>query len=236
MIDFEKQFGRPAYATRSTETTAVASVFRLVYGWMCVGLAISAIVARYTAQSGLYAQILTRGGMTICILVELALVFTLSAAISKLPTVLAYLLFAAYAAVNGLTLSVVLLAYETVVVEKVFFVTAGMFGGLALWGTFTKGDLSSMGHLCGMALWGLIIGIFVNIFWHSTGLDMIITFAGILIFSGLTMFDAQNIRNMARSGALSSHRIGILGALTLYLDFVNLFLYLLRFFGGRSRD
>lgn len=237
MVDFEKQFGKPGYATGLTETTKVASVFKTVYGWMCAGLALSGIVAWYTATSGLFETVLTRGGLTICILAEFALVIVLTGAISKLPAIAAALLFLAYAAVNGLTLSIVFLAYELALVQKVFFVTAGMFGGLALWGTFTKGDLSSLGHICGMALWGLILASLASLFWPSTGLDTVIMFGGILIFSGLTMWDAQKIKHLAASeDALDSaalRKAGILGALALYLDFVNLFLYLLRFFGRK---
>ena len=124
-----------------------------------------------------------------CIVAELALVFVLSMAINKLPVGVAYLMFLGYAALNGLTLSVVFIAYELALVQKVFFITAGMFGGLALWGTFTKGDLSSVGSVCGMALWGLII-------------------AGILIFTGLTMYDAQKVMQMAAAeGAVDSAAI-----------------------------
>lgn len=238
MVDFERQFGKPGYQTGVMETTRVASIFKIVYGWMGIGLALSGLVAWYTASSGLYMRILTGGGMTICILLELGLVLGLSAAINKMSVWMAYALFLAYAAVNGLTLSVVFLAYELVMVEKVFFATAGMFGGLALWGSLTKGDLSSIGSICGMALWGLILGLIVNIFWPSSGLDLILTFAGIAIFSGLTMWDAQKIKLLAEGeGTLDSeaiHKVGIMGALTLYLDFVNLFLYLLRFFGRKK--
>lgn len=237
MIDFEKQFGNPTYKT-ARQTTAVSSVFALVYGWMAGGLALSGLVAWYTWTSGLWERILTGGGFMICVLAEFALVFALSAAIGKIPTALAYLLFAAYAAVNGLTLSVVFIAYELALVQKVFFITAGMFGGLALWGTVTKGDLSSVGSICGMALWGLILAMIVGIFWHSTGLELLITFAGIAIFAGLTMYDAQKIKMLAAAeGSLdadSRQKVAIMGALALYLDFINLFLYLLRFFGRKK--
>ena len=236
MVDFEKQFERPDYAVLQGEaaTRRVAATFKIVYGWMCAGLALSGVVAWYTASSGLFLKVLQGRGLTLCIVGELALVFALSAAIRKIPVALAYLMFAAYAALNGLTLSVVFVAYDLALVQKVFFVTAGMFGGLALWGTFTKSDLSSVGSFCGMALWGLIIGTVVNLFMRSTGLDWILTFAGIIIFTGLTMYDAKKVRELAMSeGSLDSatlHKAGIMGALELYLDFINLFLYLLRFF------
>jgi len=232
MVDFEKEFGKPAYSTAAKETQ-IAKTFKLVYGWMCVGLALSGVVAWYTAASGLYKTILTGGGFMICVIAELILVFSLSAAINKLPVFVATLMFLGYAALNGLTLSVVFIAYELALVEKVFFITAGMFGGLAIWGTITKGDLSKMGSICFMALWGLIIAGIVNIFMRSSGLDWICSFVGVLIFSGLTMYDAQKIRLMAAQegvmDATAVRKVGIMGALALYLDFINLFLHILRF-------
>ena len=237
MVDFEKQFERPDYAGGQTLQTRIATTFKIVYGWMCAGLALSGVVAWYTATSGLWETILRGPGFMVCIVAEIVLVLVLSLAIGKMPVALAYLMFTGYAALNGLTLSVVFIAYELALVQKVFFITAGMFGGLALWGTFTKGDLSSIGSVCGMALWGLIIGSVVNMFTQSSGLDWILTFAGIIIFTGLTMYDAQKIKQMAAAeGSLDSaslHRAGIMGALALYLDFINLFLYILRFFGRK---
>ena len=234
MVDYEKQFEVPAYAERSTQ---IAMTFKIVYGWMAAGLALSGLIAWYTFTSGLWKKILTGPGMTICIIAELAMVFVLSAAIRKLPEGIAYLLFIGYAALNGLTLSVVFIAYELALVQRVFFITAGMFGGMVLYGTFTKSDLSSIGAVCGMALWGLIIALLVNLFLQSSGLDWIVTIAGVVIFTGLTMYDAQKIRQIAANerslDGTTLRKVGILGALALYLDFINLFLYLLRFFGRK---
>ncbi|MBR3222686.1 MAG: Bax inhibitor-1/YccA family protein [Kiritimatiellae bacterium] len=236
MIDFEKQFGRPDYAIGQRQTQ-IAATFRIVYGWMCAGLALSGVIAWYTASSGLWQTVLQGPGFMLCIVAELALVFILSLAIGKLPVAVAYLMFIGYAALNGLTLSVVFIAYELALVQRVFFITAGMFGGLALWGTFSKSDLSSVGSVCGMALWGLIIGSIVNLFMKSSGLDWLLTFAGIIIFTGLTMYDARKIRDMAAHessmDSASLHKAGIMGALALYLDFINLFLCILRFFGRK---
>ena len=234
MVDYEKQFETPAYAERSTQ---IATTFKIVYGWMAAGLALSGLIAWYTYTSGLWQKILTGPGMTICIVAELLLVFVLSAAIRKMPEGLAYLLFIGYAALNGLTLSVVFIAYELALVQRVFFITAGMFGGMVLYGTFTKSDLSSIGAVCGMALWGLIIALLVNLFLKSSRLDWIVTIAGVVIFTGLTMYDAQKIRLIAANerslDGTTLRKVGILGALALYLDFINLFLYLLRFFGRK---
>ena len=238
MIDYEKEFGKPGYQIGTRATTALATTFKVVYGWMAAGLALSGVIAWYTAASGLWQTVLQGPGFMGLIIAELALVFVLSLAINKLPVAVCYLMFLGYAALNGLTLSVVFIAYELAMVEKVFFITAGMFGGLALWGTFTKGDLSSIGSVCGMALWGLIIAGIVNIFIHSSGIDFICSFAGILIFTGLTMYDVQKIKQMAaREGTMDSttiHKVGIMGALQLYLDFINLFLHILRFMGRKK--
>ena len=236
MIDYEKEFERPTYVEK---TDLVAATFKRVYGWMCGGLLLSGLVAWYTATSGLWQKVLMGPGMMICLVVEVALVIGLSAGIRKMSAAVAALLFAVYAAVNGLTLSIVFIAYKLAVVERVFFITAGMFGGFALYGTLTRSDLSSIGSVCGMGLWGLIVAGLVNIFFGATRFDWIISIAGIVIFSGLTMYDAQKVKALAAAeGSLDSataRKLGILGALNLYLDFVNLFLYLLRFF-GRSRD
>ena len=236
MTDYESQFEKPDYATGSRQIQ-ISSVFMRVYGWMFAGLALSGAVAWYTAASGLWQTILTGPGMLVCVIAELALVFVLSAAINKLPVPVAYAMFLGYSALNGLTLSVVFIAYELALVQRVFLITAGMFGGLALWGTFTKGNLSSIGSICGMALWGLIIACVVNLFVNSSGLDWIISLAGVVIFTGLTMYDAQKIKQLAaEEGSMDGttiHKVGIIGALTLYLDFINLFLHILRLMGKK---
>ena len=238
MVDFDNQFEKPAYETGARQTQ-IATVFKLAYGWMCGGLALSGLVAWYTAASGLYKTVLMGPGLWVCIIAEVAMVWILSASIRKLSVGAACLMFVGYAALNGLTLSVVFIAYEIALVQRVFFITAAMFGGLAVFGTMTRSDLSQIGSICGMALWGLIVAVVVNMFFHSTGFDWIVSFAGVLIFSGLTMWDAQKIKLLAQQeGALDSatrHKVGLMGALELYLDFINLFIYLLRIM-GRSRD
>lgn len=237
MVDYEQEFQKADYQVGKRQSQ-VATTFKIVYGWMCVGLALSGGVAWYTATSGLWQKVLMGPGLWGCIIAELALVFILGAAINKLSVIVAYAMFLGYAALNGLTLSVVFIAYDLALVQKVFFITAGMFGGLAVWGTLTRGDLSKIGSICGMALWGVIIASVVNIFTKSSGLDWIISFAGILIFTGLTMYDAQKIKLLAENecsmDGSTMRKVGILGALSLYLDFVNLFLHILRFLGRRD--
>ena len=238
MTDYESQFEKPAYET-GVRQARLAAVFKLAYGWMCAGLALSGLVAWYTASSGLAQKILPGPGMWVCLIAEIALVCILSASIRKLSVGAACLMFIGYAALNGLTLSVVFLAYKIEVIQRVFFITAAMFGGLAVFGTFTRSDLSQIGAVCGMALWGLIVAVFVNMFFHSSGFDWIVSFAGVLIFSGLTMWDAQKIKLLAQQeGAIDAatrHKVGLMGALELYLDFINLFIYLLRIL-GKGRD
>ena len=240
MVDYEKQFEKPTYE-KEARLTYVASVFKLAYGWMCAGLALSGLVAWYTASNPALCEKVIQGpGRWVCIIAELAFVFILSASIRKLSVGAACLMFIAYAALNGLTLSVVFIAYELALVQRVFFITAAMFGGLAVFGTFTRSDLSQIGAVCGMALWGLIVAVVVNMFIPRSGtFDWIISFAGVLIFSGLTMWDAQKIKLLAQAegqmDGATRHKVALMGALQLYLDFINLFIYLLRIF-GRGRD
>ena len=235
MTDYESQFEKPTYA----QGARLATVFKFAYGWMCAGLALSGLVAWYTAASGLWKRVLVGPGLWVCIIAEVALVWVLSASIRKLSVGAACLMFIGYAALNGLTMSVVFIAYEIALVQRVFFITAAMFGGLAVFGTVTKSDLSQIGAVCGMALWGLIVAVVVNIFFKSTKFDWIVSFAGVLIFSGLTMWDAQKIKLIAQQegvmDAATRHKMALLGALELYLDFINLFIYLLRIL-GRNRD
>lgn len=232
MIDYEREFEAPQYAAKKT---VLARTFAIVYGWMGAGLALSGLVAWLTFESGLWKKFALGPGLWVCILAELALVWVLSRSMDKLPLVLAPVLFLGYAALNGLTLSVIFVVYKLALIQNVFFITAGMFAGLAVWGTVTKSDLSSIGSVCGMALWGLIVAMVVNLFVGSSGLDWLISFVAILVFTGLTMYDAQRIKEIAaRETSLdevSLQKAGILGALALYLDFINLFIHLLRMFG-----
>ena len=235
ITDYTEVFG----ARKAVASTA--GVFQAVYGWMCAGLLLSGLVAWFTAASGLWQKVLAGPGFIGCIVAELALVWILSASIRKLSVPVAILMFIGYALLNGLTLSVVFIAYKLPLVGRTFLLTAGMFGGLAVYGTVTRSDLSKVGAFCGMALWGLILVCVVNIFFPTQRFDWLISLAGIVIFTGLTMWDAQKIKLMASDEALMSQpgarsRLAIIGALELYLDFINLFLMLLRFFGGRNRD
>ncbi|MFI3240231.1 MAG: Bax inhibitor-1/YccA family protein [Bacteroidales bacterium] len=164
---------------------------------------------------------------------ELGLVFAISGAINKLSETSATLLFYLYSIINGVVFSVILIAYTGESIFKTFLITAGVFGAMSIYGYFTSSDLTKIGTFLRMALIGLIICIVVNLFLASSKLDWIISFAGVAIFIGLTAWDTQKIKRMAANADPAfMGKLSTIGALTLYLDFVNLFLYLLRFFGN----
>lgn len=211
-----------------------------VFNWMAMGLGLTGLIAYFTASSGLARTIVGSPLFFILIIAELGMVFYLSARISKIQAATASGLFIGYSVLNGLTLSAVFLAYTSSSIAGTFLITAGMFGAMAIYGLATKRDLSGLGSFLFMGLIGIIIASVVNIFLQSSGMSWMISFLGVLIFTGLTAYDVQKIKNMGEEGIMSQgeeaiKKGSIMGALALYLDFINLFLMLLRFFGG-SRD
>lgn len=209
-----------------------------VYGWMFGGLLLTAGIAGYIGVNEQIARDVASSGLILpLIIVELLLVLAISFAINKMPPALAMLLFAVYSALNGVTLSIIFLAYTTGSIAGVFAATAGMFGVMSLYGYVTKRDLTTMGNLLFMALIGMIIAWVVNIFLHNDTLTLILSWLGVVIFTGLTAYDTQKIKQIGASGieGTAAERAAIIGALALYLDFINLFLSLLRIFGS-SRD
>ena len=223
---------------RYMSTGVFGTLMRKVYLWMTFALVITGLAAYYVAHSDfIYTLYSNQALLWGLIIVELALVFGLSAAINKLSLPVATLMFVVYSLINGVVLSSIFLVYSISSIAKVFFITAGTFGAMALYGYTTKRDLSSIGKYLFMALIGLIIATVVNIFMKSSGLDMIISYAGVLIFVGLTAYDTQKIKEMCQSVDYideSTQKLALLGALSLYLDFINLFIYLLRIFGRRN--
>jgi FtsH-binding integral membrane protein len=214
----------------------VTAFLRKVYGWMCVGLGITAVVALGVAGSPTLVRAIVSNPILFfgLFIVELGLVFYLSARVNKLAPSTAAALFVAYSALNGAVLSMIFLAYSGTSIATTFFVTAGMFGALALYGTTTRRSLAGVGQFVFMGLIGLILASVVGVFVRSQGLQFVISVVGVIVFTGLTAWDAQRLKAMAT--ALPEGRTGsyaIVGALSLYLDFINLFLFLLRFFGGR---
>jgi len=207
---------------------------------MAVGLGITGVVALFSFSSGITHAIIAGPLFLILVFAELGLVFYLSARVNKIQASTASVLFIVYSLLNGLTLSAVFLRYTSSSIAATFFITAGMFGAMALYGLVTKRDLSGMGSFLFMGLIGIIIASIVNIFLQSSSLYWTISLIGVLIFTGLTAYDVQKIKNMGEESILEQgesavKKGAIMGALTLYLDFINLFLMLLRFFGG-SRD
>ncbi len=208
-----------------------------VFNWMALGLGITGIVAFVTANTSLAAAIVGSPLFFVLIIGELGLVFYLSARIQKIQASTASSLFLGYSVLNGLTLSVVFLAYTNSSIAATFFITAGMFGAMAIYGLVTKRDLSGWGSFLFMGLIGIIIASIVNIFLKSSGMSWMISIIGVLVFTGLTAYDVQRIKKIGEDGIMTQgteaiSKGAIMGALTLYLDFINLFLMLLRFFGG----
>lgn len=216
-------------------TPMVSKVMRKTFGWMTMCLLITSLTAMGVVNSGLFYQIASSGAMWLLIIAELVLVFVLSARINKMSVTTATIMLIVYSALNGVTLSFIFLAYSLGSIAKTFFITTGMFGVMALVGATTKRDLSKMGSILFMALIGLIIASLVNIFLHSSGLDWIISLIGVVLFTALTAYDVQRVKRLATESDLYDDtqvgRLAVISALSLYLDFINLFLYLLRFFG-----
>jgi FtsH-binding integral membrane protein len=214
---------------------------------MAMGVALTGVVSWLTFNAAVtetagqlaltpFGQTLYSGPVTIVLFLgTLGLVFGISWMIDKLSPATALMLFMLYAALLGLMLSSIFLVYTGTSITRVFFISAAAFGGLSLWGYTTQRDLSPMGTFLMMGLIGLIIAMVVNIFLKSSGLDFVISGAGVLIFAGLTAWDTQKIKEMydANDDGTVTGRKSVMGALTLYLDFINLFLFLLRIFGDR---
>ncbi len=222
----------------SFEST-VASAIRKVYLWMTFALIISGLSAWLVASNETYFAALMGNNILFwgLIITEIVLVFVISAAINRLSPLVATLLFILYSIVNGVTLSYIFVVYELSSVASIFFITAGTFAAMAVIGYTTKKDLTSFGRFLWMALIGLIIALVVNIFLKSGVMATIISAVGVLIFVGLTAYDTQVIKGMIQNANGNEellNKIGIIGALTLYLDFINIFLHLLELFGKSS--
>jgi FtsH-binding integral membrane protein len=213
------------------------TVMRNVYGWMTMGLLVTAAVALGVAKSGFFPD---QGILWLAIFAQLGIVLGLSFAIKRISATAAGMLFFLYSALTGFTFSILFLAFSLGSIAAAFFSTAGVFGAMTVIGMTTKTDLTQYRSYFMMGLFGLIIASVVNIFIGSSGFDFLISIFGVLLFTGLTAYDTQRIANMAASQQMKvdsedTLKFSIMGALTLYLDFINLFLFLLRLFGG-GRD
>ena len=223
-------------ATSVQAAERVSAFLWKVYGWMAVGLGLTAVVAFAVAGSPDILRALVGNRLVFfgLVIAELGLVFYLSARADRLAPGTAAGLFTLYSALNGVTLSVILLAYTGESVTTTFVVTAGMFGALALFGSTTQRSLAGAGQFFMMGLVGVILASIVGMFWQSDALQFLISVVGVIAFTGLTAWDAQRLKEMALG--LGDGQVGsyaIVGALSLYLDFINLFLFLLRFLGDR---
>jgi FtsH-binding integral membrane protein len=225
-----------AFSTPYAADERVTAFLRSVYGWMCAGLGITALVAFFVSQSPELAVTIARNQLLFwgLMIAQLGIVFYLSARVEKIAAGTASLLFVLYSALTGVTFGFILLAFTGESVATTFLVCAGMFGALAMYGTTTSRSLAGWGQFLFMGLIGVVLASFVGIFWQNSGFQFVLSFIGVIVFTGLTAYDAQRLKAMAV--ALPSGQVGsyaIVGALTLYLDFINLFLMLLRFTGSR---
>ncbi len=220
--------------TESVQRAFIAQV----YAWMTFALLVTALVAWQVVNSPNLLEAIVKNQFVFygLIIGEVLLVILLNKIINRISSGVATFLFFVYALLNGATLSVIFLMYTSSSIATTFLITAGTFGAMSLYGFMTKRDLTSIGNLCFMALIGLLIASVVNIFFNNDLLYWITTYAGILIFVGLTAYDTQKIKQIQAESLGdegTERKVAILGALTLYLDFINLFLYLLRLFGRR---
>ncbi len=226
----------------TVDTTAyegdIQLVFSQVYLLMTLGLVITAVVAAWIAGSPSFLEVFSNNPLLFIgvIVVQLVVVIALSAAITRIPASVAVGLFIVYSALTGITFSLIFLFYTDASIATTFLITGGTFGVMSLFGFVTKRDLTKLGSLLIMLLLGFVVATLVNLFLQSAALDLVLTFVGIAIFVGLIAYDTQRIKRMAASGLASGQgrsSVAILGALRLYLDFINLFLLLLRLFGRR---
>ena len=238
-MDFNQFNYQSAAAQEAKVSVAFPALMRKVYVWMTLALVITGFTAYFVATNATLLSLIysTPAVMWILIGVELAIVIGVTAAINRLSLPVATLLFVLYSVINGALLSSIFLVYTMASIAKVFFITAGTFAAMSIYGYTTKSDLTSMGKIVMMALIGLIIATVVNLFLKSSGLDMILSYAGVLIFVGLTAYDTQKIKQMCMQAPDMSEQMqkyALIGALSLYLDFINPFIYLLRIFGRRE--
>ena len=230
-------------STNQTEALPVAKTYLSgVFGWMFLALSITAVTSWLFAGSEQLIALLynAQGGMTllgwIVLLAPFGFVLWMSAGYQRMAASTMALVFVIYSILMGMSLSFVFLAYTGTSIATTFLITAGMFGVMAVTGYTTKTDLTKFGSIMMMGVVGLFIAMIVNMFMQSSGMDYIISFLGVLIFTGLTAYDVQKLKRIgsgAVAGTENTRKLTIMGALTLYLDFINLFLFLLRFFGNR---
>lgn len=232
---YKKDYSR---YTKSTSNISQVSFFNKVFALMSGGLILSAITAYFTATTPAVMQVILAPGTSILlVLATLGLVMAISFGINKFDVTTLVIMFIAYSFLNGMMLSSIFIVYKLGVIYQAFFSAAGMFAAMSFYGFTTKKDLSGLGSILFMAVIGIVIASVINIFTKSSAFDLIISFAGVVVFALLTAYDVQKLKVLESnvSGTEAINRISIMGALTLYIDFINMFLFLLRLFGS-NRD
>jgi len=233
-----------AWQGTGTSNPAVVRFFNAVYAWMCTGLALTAVVAYFFSQY-IQTNYLTPHrpfnslALIAVFVVELLLVGVIAGAINRISAAAATGLFLIYAALNGITLAGIFLIYTQSTLASAFVISAGTFGAMSIYGMVTQLDLTGMGRILFMALIGLIIASVVSFFWHSSALQVLINYVGVFIFVGLTAYDTQKLKFIAdqtQDNPALAARMSIVGSLTLYLDFINLFLFILRILNQGRRN
>jgi FtsH-binding integral membrane protein len=241
MSQYQSPFGmnrqQPLDYASQADSAGMVRFFNAVYAWMAVGLAVTAVVAFLTSQN--IAFVSGIGHMLIPLfLVEIVLVMVIARAVNKISAPMATLLFVLYAALNGVTLAGIFIVYTHATLASAFVVSAGTFGAMSVYGMATKRDLTGMGRIMMMLLIGLIIASVVSIFWHNTALQVMMNYIGVLVFVGLTAYDTQKLKMIAQqteNDPAMAARMSVVGSLVLYLDFINLFLFILELMNDRRR-
>lgn len=241
-MDYTNYNQNNPYQNQGAVTSAVDVSKRFllnVYNWMTIGLALTGLTAFFLSSSTTFTDFLIEntGVFWVLLILQIVVVFALSFAINKIPAIVAIGAFLFYSFLTGVTFSVLFMVFTGESIALTFFICAGMFASVSVYGYITKRDLSGLGTFMYMGLIGLILATVVNIFLQNSVIYWITTYAGVIIFTGLTAWDTQKIKNLSKEvdyGTEQGKKIAILGALTLYLDFINLFLMLLRLFGERK--
>jgi hypothetical protein len=216
-----------------SQDAVFSNFMQRVYQWMAMGLALTGLAAFITISNASLMSFLLHGGMWLFFIAELGIVIWLSASLRKISAQAATIGFLIYSVLNGVTLSSIFLYYTMASISSTFFITAMTFAGVSIYGWVTRQDLTSVGSFCGMALWGVIIASIVNIFFHTPAFYWILSYAGVAVFIGLTAYDTQRLKAIHQNMPNAPEQLAIFGALMLYLDFINMFLFLLRIFGRR---
>jgi uncharacterized protein len=228
------------FSSNQTISRPIADFMYKVYAWMSGALTISALTAfAVFSTPALFNAVMNRGAMIIMFLVQMGLVFAFMGMINRVSFSVASLMFGLYAVSLGVTLSVLFAVYTMSSIGQVFLITAAMFGSMAIYGYYTRTDLSTMGSIMGMGLWGIIIASLVNMFFQNSVMHFAISVIAVIIFTGLTAYDVQKIKQLGYSTkdqGVAEDKAALIGAFILYLDFINLFVHLMQLLGVRRRD